>query len=197
MTSQFDNPSLRGFHQVSAVDRYRGLRGVVRRVMPYVERRGERDVIESRCASASAGDWKKGTIRVGWCSWCGLSIGEKGRRKWHRHCLLYFNAARTQTHFLFRGGEIPCGICGQRNGHELDHRVAIGLAGRRGRRDLIRAFLPENLWMVCGECHRAKTRQDRELMSSEDKRIRKAEKLKKAMEDRGQLPGLVGFKGSA
>ena len=45
-------------------------------------------------------------------------------------------------------------------GEELDHRVPIMLAARRGLRDYVRAFLLSNLQWLCRECHRRKTAGD-------------------------------------
>ena len=153
--------------------RYRGLRGWVRHVLRNTK------CLDGGVASRKPA-WGIGYRGVyGTCTWCGLpALSRKGRKlKWHGQCARYhavavgamtFNKSWRVTLVVERAA---C-ICGA-PGTELDHRLAIGVAARltklSGRnRPYALAFLPDNLWWLCHDCHTAKTRFDRAWMRNLD-----------------------------
>ena len=161
------------------IDRYRGLRGVVRHLFPAARQRLDRagrwgvapkdfgNVRDPIGASIGYGD----TTPYGTCVWCRHEArSPKGRAlRWHKSCAVWYAIARGQR--LTLGGEWvlppqPCD-CGD-EGDELDHRVPIGLAVRQGIREYVRAFLPDNLKWLCHRCHQQKTRLDRQQMADVD-----------------------------
>ena len=113
----------------------------------------------------------------GVCRWCERPTETK-RTRWHKSCLSHYWVAVGRqnlwqlvdgsrlVHPLMPDGEpVPCAMCGDRAGEELDHRVALEVARLRGERALLRAFTIGNLQMLCNECHKVKTRDDVRLMA--------------------------------
>ena len=161
--------------------RRRGLKGIIRRVKPAVDRfiskgynlRGRRNFM------SPAFSWKG---KWGTCKWCAEPT--EPRRLWHWTCILYYNSASatplvgTQVgdrweHLMTRDAYDACHLCGEVSSYyvkinkgilEMDHAVAIGVAIRQGVRQLLRTYLPENLQLLCHQCHASKTKADRYLM---------------------------------
>ena len=157
-------------------NRYRGLRGLVKHVLWRKGRYApkpppEGPVVRDPAAGiAYGGEW-------GTCTWCGLpAVSERtgGKLKWHNSCVRYYLAAAGQQLSIsevLRDRPERC-ICGKESPNELDHRQAIGvaqrLAERVGRKIYAVAFLENNLWWLCHECHVAKTNFDRAWMRQLD-----------------------------
>ena len=153
-------------------NRYRGLRGLVRHVLWRRKRYTpkpppEGPVVRDPAAGiAYEGEW-------GRCTWCGLpaTAERTGRKlKWHNSCVRYYRVAADQQLSLgsLRRTRPETCICGKGSPEELDHRLAIGvaqrLAERVGRKIYAAAFLEDNLWWLCHDCHVAKTNFDRAWM---------------------------------
>ena len=80
--------------------------------------------------------------------------------RWHQYCLNAYRVASGQ-----RPDDIQhtlCEVCGGPS-DEMDHRLAIEVARALGPSAMIRAFTLDNLRWLCRNCHRRKTRQDRQL----------------------------------
>ena len=172
--------------------RYRGLRGVVLHVLPQVRSKMARLYPRSATPTLMVPfGGKKGR-----CLWCHDPARSKAH-SWHPDCVLYYVSASGKRQTM--GGKwvcppSPCGLCGHVGGGvprfhaagqetngarrfdwdyvggmELDHRVAIGVAARTGSREHARAFLPDNLWWLCSDCHRDKTKADKARMAALDR----------------------------
>ena len=111
------------------------------------------------------------------CTWCGLpaTAERTGRKlKWHNSCIRYYRAAAGQQLSIeeVRRARPDTCICGSARPYELDHRLAIGvaqrLAERLGRKVYACAFLENNLWWLCHDCHTVKTNFDRSWMRQLD-----------------------------
>jgi len=114
----------------------------------------------------------------GTCKWCGLPA-DTPRRMWHNECVVAYKVA-TGQHSIWWSCCSPndpkapgsCAACGGRGVWEIDHIVALGIAQRRYHLGLDRrwwrAWWVENLQWLCSECHRAKTRRDRQVMRDLD-----------------------------
>lgn len=115
------------------------------------------------------------------CLWCGGET-ERYNKKWHSTCAKVYLVARGQVRSVF-GDLIPDGPCaecgapiltkrdyrGKKFVHEIDHRLALGVAKRLGdRRSILRAWWIGNLQRLCRACHLTKTRTDRARMAQLD-----------------------------
>ena len=193
------------------IDRYRGLKGFARHVLPGLEvKRSNR----SRAALNAFGPIRR---YDGHCRWCGgktdYGLGYKRARPraWHLSCLPYYFAATgvdaragvwaTDGAFHAAYPITACAECGRddlayRGRGELDHRVAIALAARQGLREYARAFLPDNLQWLCSDCHKAKTASDVGAMAALDRpevEQRRLDRLREAEAQRERLqPRLLG-----
>ena len=95
----------------------------------------------------------------GICRWCyEPTAGIKLR--WHLYCLNAYRVASGQRPDNIQ--RTLCEICGGPS-DEIDHRLAIEVARALGPAAMIRAFTLDNLRWLCRDCHRRKTRQDRQL----------------------------------
>ena len=164
---------------------YRGLRGVVRWVLPAIRDRwppqDHRDPIRR--------SWTQAPFRFigskyGECRWCGTeAVSDKGRKlAWHNSpnggCFRYFAAVRCMGPVT--AGKYPkplypvtsCAECGESPGKELDHQVALGVALKDGPRAYVRALLPTNLRWLCHDCHVRKTAEDRRMMTWRRSQVR-------------------------
>lgn len=146
--------------------RYRGLRGIVRHLIPLVREKGSvglgRDPVGTFASNKRGGD------TFGTCRWCGLPATNTktgGKRKWHTSCVRYHSLARGRGEPYIKKTDCRCG----KPGTELDHKVSIGVAARLGERDYVKAFLPENLEWLCRVCHKAKTNNDRKKIRALDR----------------------------
>lgn len=104
----------------------------------------------------------------GTCVWCERACDKA--RAWHTLCVRSYLCARGQTFDLYKDPLVkygPCEICGG-PGDEIDHRLAICVAVREGRRATLRAFWLDNLRWLCRACHRTKTRRDRKVVRFQD-----------------------------
>ena len=177
-------------------ERYRGLRGFVIHAIPAV-RECSYGVVRAMRSREVCGPVSRHWPYPGVCWWCHERVENRRARKWHTRCLRYFFAARGITAQLAPWGELCANGCGAL-GKQLDHHVAIGVAGRTSERELLRAFLPENLRWLCHACHAQKTGQDRREMNRLDGKPTREERIELSIEERvnhpGQLPGLVGFR---
>ena len=107
----------------------------------------------------------------GTCRWCSQSTASK-RLYWHKECARWYLTAKGVT--VHAGTSKPlvrigggCEECGSDYQIEIDHRISLMVARRlrnAGRRNWWRAWTPANLRPLCHECHRQKTRNDREIM---------------------------------
>ena len=179
------------------LERYRGLRGFARHVLPFI--RAGRAAYWPRTATPTLMAPFKG--RRGVCLWCDDPTAS-ARHSWHPSCVLYYAVASGKR--MTMGGKwvappAACGLCGRTQQDcddennrgrevdwaggldykalrlELDHRVAIGIAARTGPREHARAFLPDNLWWLCSDCHLSKTTDDRAQMARLDRLSRQGE----------------------
>lgn len=139
-------------HLMKPEHRLRGLRGLVIHVVRRVRAGGE-------MTRDGVGPWKYRGGTPGTCRWC-LGPAPTGSRHWHTNCIRYHAIARSRGTSFLRVTPCPCG----REGRELDHRVAVGVASRLGPREYVRSLLPENLQWLCHDCHAEKTVTDREKM---------------------------------
>ena len=144
------------------VERYRGLRGLVRHVLWKLRKTGPLALGRRPTVGVAQG----GTPGI--CQWCLQPTVEEvpsGRGRWHRTCLDWHAAASGYRNDIEGQPLLPSAacICGQ-PGEELDHRVAIGVAARLSPDVYTRAFAPANLWWLCHACHTAKTAFDRAVM---------------------------------
>ena len=175
-------------------DRYRGLRGIAKHItrLPAVGENQRKAVGNFRESYQKGGKPPWGT-----CKWCLLSVpkSESGRpRMWHEHCHEYRQAAQgaptgttairgdfmeIQSPYGGTNERLQCPACGKADfvSMELDHIMAIGVAKRFGLWVFKRAFTPENLWLICEPCHRAKTAFDRAFMRALDNRVTAAEEM--------------------
>lgn len=140
-------------------ERYRGLRGVVRRVLPGLHKYG----IPSFDRRDSVSGWSPhsyGRNVSRRCIWCNEAIDERRQVWWHRSCSKWYArmSGRTRsTHgWVIDPTPCPCGA----DGVHLDHIIPIGLAALHGVRAYVRAFFPENLQWLCEPCHKQKTAND-------------------------------------
>lgn len=113
----------------------------------------------------------KGT---GWCRWCGAEIINPKTGKRHRQrtwcadgrCLkqYYLHTSHvSQRHYLRERDGRGCKACGSETYGDVDHLIALGAAWEAfgAAPDRFRWFFsPANLQLLCGDCHRAKTRDD-------------------------------------
>ena len=95
----------------------------------------------------------------GICRWC-YDPTASMRTRWHHYCLNAYRVASGQhpdeiQHTL-------CEMCGDPP-DEIDHGLAIEVARALGPAAMLRAFTPDNLRWLCRDCHRCKTRQDRQF----------------------------------
>ena len=102
--------------------------------------------------------WEDPPVK-GVCRWC-YELTASPTTRWHRYCLNAYRVASGQhpdeiQHTL-------CEICGDPS-DEMDHRLAIEVTRTLGPAAMLRAFTPDNLRWLCRDCHRRKTRQDRQL----------------------------------
>ena len=148
--------------------RYRGLRGIVRNVLPRVRKRYR---IPSHVRDGVG--WLGNMKRVyRHCCWCGFPTTEPRRRYWHSTCVDYYLAARGTLAPPGNQFFVACAECGDKPSstvhptHEIDHRVALSVAAARGPKDHAMAFLPENLQWLCRYCHRRKTTRDRRILAN-------------------------------
>ena len=122
----------------------------------------------------------------GTCKWC-RSAADTSRQMWHKECAVTYLVARGD-HSIFWSVKSPndpndpgeCAACGTtRAAWEIDHEVPLGVASRRyhlGRdRRWWRAWWVENLQWLCAECHKIKTREDRNMMRDLDKGVAQLE----------------------
>ena len=159
-----------------AGEQYRSLRGIVRHITNTDKPAKGRSAVKAMGSSyGQKRPW-------GTCKWCGMETAP--RRMWHDKCAEQYFAAQGNPNGggAIRGNlvELPdgnrrqaCAACGKAGyaSMELDHIMAIGIARRLGLYFYRRAFLPENLWWICGPCHKVKTAFDRAFMRSLDKPI--------------------------
>jgi 5-methylcytosine-specific restriction endonuclease McrA len=106
----------------------------------------------------------------GWCKWCdkridpALDPDDKHRKSWHTRCLrvyLLHSDQMVQARFLReRDGRLCAAEGCERPGEEVDHRVPLWKV--RGLADAIRRAFhgPINLWLLCRQCHAAKTKAE-------------------------------------
>ena len=146
--------------------RYRGLRGIVRHVLPAVRKGWTYTVRDGVPGGVPP---LRNRIKAV-CWWCGLPTDDARRLRWHPDCYRYYACARSKgatVDFSYNYVIQPtgCYLCGKPSS-ELDHRVALSIAARRGPRAHARAFLPENLQWLCHECHMEKTRTDRRILAN-------------------------------
>ena len=95
----------------------------------------------------------------GICRWCyEPTAGIKLR--WHLYCLNAYRVASGQHPDEMH--RTLCEMCGGPP-DEIDHRLAIRVARALGPAAMLRAFTLDNLRWLCRNCHRRKTRQDRQL----------------------------------
>ena len=151
-------------------DRIRGLRGLIHHVL-----RGRGSGRAPAKAFLRGGEW-------GVCRWCLKPVEPSRRgnaRKWHPSCLDWkdlagghrLNRFNNDVGLLWK--EDICQACGAEGvSLEMDHILAIKVAERLGKRFYVRAFTPDNIWWICRECHKAKTRFDRMVMRQIDNPVR-------------------------
>lgn len=122
----------------------------------------------------------------GTCKWCERPCDP--RRKWHSDCAKAYLVARgnlTGAFHPLRALGLPetCVKCGSADRIEIDHRLAISVARKLGRRELKRAFWVTNLRPLCHACHVRKTTADR----------RRCKEIDRARAD--EAAGIVGLFG--
>ena len=133
----------------------------------------------------------------GTCRWCRTPAPSK-RHLWHEDCEGQYLIAMGKRYMINdwllthphwnhqswndRHGHYCwtyfCSECGDSTGgrYEVDHHLPIGVAWelrRLGYRGWWKAWTPQNLRPVCGDCHRKKTKLDRARMAE----LRKLDKL--------------------
>ena len=171
-------------------------RGIVRHVIPFVEERWEgmaRRGSVDRFAAPKLGTYQ-GTAEAGECVWCGRPAPTK-RKYWHSDCFKLYTLFHGQ--FMSMGRPVVrvrdmdegrCAVCGKRGyedgdfadfdewmavgDRQIDHKLALGVAGRIDPRAFVRAFLPSNLQVLHRKCHAAKTARDRRAMAALDDPVR-------------------------
>ena len=154
-------------------DRYRGLRGMVRHVLPRA-RAYTPDVLGRRpCRTLHV----PRSEPYGRCLWCGLpAVNPRTNRplRWHPGCARWYAVASGKPTYYAANGKADWVVpqqachCGG-GGSEVDHIVAIGVAARQGVREYVRAFDPDrNLQWLCHAHHAAKTAEDRRMMARMD-----------------------------
>lgn len=155
------------FYDPTPVDRIRQARGLLRHY-----RRSEK---YRRGCVEDLGKAVRGT-----CVWCGQPADTK-RKTWHPHCVAAFQAAKGYTKFVstlipyWVGDEkAKCEMC-DRPGEEIDHRLALSIAHRLGRRAELRAYRIENLRWLCRECHAVKTAADRRVLARMNRKVEQGE----------------------
>lgn len=161
--------------------RYRGLRGVVRHLLPKARQVGFRSLGRSPVGPADQLRRNLGILPKGRCLWCGLPLDVgQGRRMWHDSCVVWHAITRgvrrsLTGQWVVKKTRCPCG----RRGKELDHRTPVMLAAHRGPREYARAFLPENLQWLCEECHRLKTKEDAAAIAAAKRHAQGQQQLEK------------------
>ena len=160
--------------ELTALDRIRMARGLLRHY--------ERDETYHRgVVSSLTSHYSRKHEPNGACLWCGQPTKNK-RTTWHSRCATAYQIAKGQTSAFgsplisrYRDGArqkrhvtredfIECEICGE-PGAELDHRLALSIAHRLGRRAELRAYWIDNLRWLCRSCHLVKTAADRRALA--------------------------------
>ena len=114
----------------------------------------------------------------GLCAWCRRKTGP--RNKWHEDCVRAYSMAKGLTVVTCANTPLiqrqVCASCGVKTGCrlEIDHIMPLGLAGRGGLADWLKAYSLSNLQALCPDCHKAKTANDRALMAQADRVLRAA-----------------------
>jgi hypothetical protein len=100
----------------------------------------------------------------GWCKWCGLQIEDKRRRSWHEECakvyLLHSDLNVQMRHLVKRDGPLCAWPGCESRGHEVDHRVPLWKVADLPDDERRPYFGPGNLWLLCREHHKGKTKQE-------------------------------------
>lgn len=111
--------------------------------------------------------------KKGRCRFCGEAC--EPHRTWHDACGEMYNditdVRRTRRMLADRDGP-RCRMCGwapaepERCLHlfEVDHIVPLALGAGRPAEERRTLFMPDNLQLLCRECHARKTEEDRRLI---------------------------------
>ena len=110
------------------------------------------------------------------CHWCKRPVNpRKGSMGyWHPLCKRAWHACQGRMQMM--GGRPilpkgPCVTCGNDDylRLEIDHKLALGVAQRRGtRKDILWSYTMDNLRWLCTSCHVVKTAKDRSIMANLD-----------------------------
>lgn len=123
-----------------------------------------------RIAQAEAKDYRKVPLANeydnGRCKWCNepMTEADKPSRMWHRRCARQWELHAllpAQLRFLRKRDGPTCAMPGcDRRGCEVDHRRPLWSV--RHLPPMIRRVFygPRNLWLLCTECHAAKTKHE-------------------------------------
>lgn len=165
-----------GYHSddwlVSCDERQRAeCRRDLRKRLEYREREAHKRALRKKREFPGPPCDGKGT---GWCRWCGAEINNPKTGQRHRQrtwcadgrCLkqyyLHTSHISQRRHLRERDGR-GCKACGSETYGDVDHLIALGAAWEAfgAAPDRFRWFFsPANLQLLCGDCHRAKTRDD-------------------------------------
>ncbi len=100
----------------------------------------------------------------GWCRWCAKRITSGRRYNWHDDCLRQFllhSDLNAQLKFLFARDGRTCAIEGcDRPGAEVDHRIPLWSIRDLPEWARIPYYGPMNIWLLCWECHKAKSARE-------------------------------------
>ena len=133
----------------------------------------------------------------GRCTWCGDPTRGKAYR-WHPDCVFAYRCAIGSTQGLgpavWDAEKRGCATCGSRKQLEVEHRIALGVAARIWTPHVVlRAWSLRNIQLLCHECHRAKTKLDRQEMVRMDRARRAGVEIAAGLVDPPGNPPLPLF----
>ena len=103
--------------------------------------------------------------KPGRCRWCGETIQESKRKRWHTECVeeyrFYHYPGETRRVIRQRDHTV-CAVCGEKDrSWELDHiRPLWEQKGKKGADVDLSYWSPENLQTLCRNCHGVKTSRE-------------------------------------
>ena len=103
--------------------------------------------------------------KPGRCRWCGETIQESKRKRWHEECVqeyrFYHYPGETRRVIRQRDHTV-CAVCGESDrSWEVDHiRPLYEQKGRLVRDVDLTYWSPENLQTLCRSCHREKSSRE-------------------------------------
>lgn len=116
-----------------------------------------------------------GRVPRGWCRWCGAAIlhprtharagQQNARANWHRDCVETYKLHAfpdAQHRFLLERDGRRCGKCGLEGcgALQVEHRTPLWKVRHIPDGQRVKYFGPENLWLNCDPCHKAKSRAE-------------------------------------